>query len=1075
VTFTIDDKEVTAEAGQTVLQAARSLGVYIPTLCFHPGMEPEGSCRLCLVEVEAMGRRRLATSCGYPVAEGIKVYTETEKVIESRKVVAELLLARCSENRQVIELCAKLGVTETSLAKAKHDCLLCGLCVQMCHQKMKVGAIGFSGRGYERKVGTPYDRLSEVCITCGACEFICPTGAITAKMNSGRDPIVHGKEFDQQLAVRGNIDISFPSAVPLLPSIDRENCIHFQVGNDACKVCQSVCPAGAIDFEQQDSESEMEVGAVILCPGLDRYDPRVRGELGFGRWPNVVTSLQFERILSASGPFQGTVQRPSDGHHPKKVAWIQCVGSRDQHNANPWCSSVCCMYATKQAVIAKEHDKNISPTILYMEMRAFGKDFDKYVDRAKNEYGVRYQRAMISAIREEAGTGNLVIRYAEEDGKLIDETFDLVVLSVGLEPQADVKELAEIAGIELNQHLFPRTSPLAPVDTSRPGIYVSGSFQGPKDIPETVMQGSAVAGRAMALLAEARGTETVPKVLPPERDVAGEDPRLGVFVCNCGINIAGQIDTKAVVAAVKSEPNVEHCENLLYACSQDSQEKIKQLVRDKKLNRILVASCTPRTHTPLFQETIRDAGLNQYLFELADIREQCSWCHMGQRPAATSKAEQIVKMNLAKVRLLEPITTESVPVTHAALVIGGGVAGMTAALSLADQGFETHLVEREAELGGLARRVRRTLEGNDVRAFVTGLIERTRNHPNVVVHLGATVKNTDGFVGNFETTLQNGDTFKHGAIVVATGGVEYTPTEYLYGQSGQVLTQRELEERLAQGDFPAGNTVAMIQCVGSREEPNNYCSRVCCQDAVKNAIALKERDPATRVAIFYRDIRTYGLREDYYQQARELGVLFVRYEPARKPRVGINGPYIRIETHDFLLDREIGLNADLLVLSTGLRPHPTTEETGKLYKITRNPDGYFLEAHVKLRPVDFPSEGLFLCGLAHAPKNLDETVSQAQAAAGRAGVVLAHDRLTVSGIIAKHDRDICMSCLSCFRVCPFGSPFIDEDGRVSHNEVKCMGCGICAGICPAKAFQVNSFRDDQIVAMIDAATEINCR
>jgi heterodisulfide reductase subunit A len=800
----------------------------------------------------------------------------------------------------------------------------------------------------------------------------------------------------------------------------------------------------------------------------------VRQELGFGRWPNVVTSLQFERILSASGPFKGKVTRPGDGKHPEKIAWIQCVGSRDNHNANPWCSSVCCMYATKQSVIAREHDQRIKPTIFYMEMRAFGKDFDKYVDRAKHEYGVRYQRAMISQVREEAGTGNLVMRYANEDGTLVDETFDLVVLSVGLEPHSDAAELAKIMDVELNQYKFAATTQFTPVDTSREGVYVTGTFQGPKDIPETVAQGSAVAGRAMSLLAEARGTEVIEKELPPEKDVKGEAVRMGVFVCNCGINISQTVDVKKVVNEIKQLPGVAHAEDLLYSCSQDSQEKIKQLVKDKDLNRVLVASCTPRTHTPLFQETIRDAGLNKYLFELADIREQCSWCHMGQREAATKKAIKIVKMNIGKVAKLEAVQTESVNVTPAALVIGGGVAGMTVALSLADQGYQVHLVEREPELGGLARNLYHTLDKSDVQAFVREQVTRVEAHPRITAHKGVEVKHTDGFVGNFKTTLTDGKSFDHGAVIIATGGIEYKPTEYLYGQDERVLTQRELEARLEKGPAGAGERYVMIQCVGSREEPNNYCSRVCCQDAVKNAIAIKEGRPDAQVAVIYRDIRTYGLREDYYKKARDLGVLFVRYEPDKKPVVEAGDGKLRVTTHDFMLGREIAIPADYVVLSVGFRPHPTTDKVGEMYKLTRNADGYFLEAHPKLRPVDFPSEGVFLAGLAHAPKNLDETVSQALAAAGRAGVLLSHERLGVSGIISKHNREVCMSCLSCLRLCPYGSPYIDEDGKISHNEVKCMGCGICAGVCPAKAFQVNYFKDEQILAMVDAATERDC-
>ncbi|PIP37407.1 MAG: heterodisulfide reductase [Desulfobacterales bacterium CG23_combo_of_CG06-09_8_20_14_all_52_9] len=894
-----------------------------------------------------------------------------------------------------------------------------------------------------------------LCTGCGTCEEKCPK-----KVTS---------EYEQGLTVRKAIYSLFPQALPNTRVIDRDNCIYFQKGK--CRACEKFCTAKAIKFDDTDKEFEIRVGAIILSPGLDRYNPRVRQELGFERWPNVVTSLQFERILSASGPYRGEVKRPGDGKHPKKVAWIQCVGSRDSHNANPWCSSVCCMYATKQAIIAKEHDGRIDPTIFYMEMRAFGKDFDKYVDRAKKEFGVTYRRAMVSAVREEPGTGNLLLRFAQENGVLKDELFDLVVLSIGFQPHTDAEAFAKIFGIEPNKYRFAKTTHFNPVDTSRPGVYVTGIYQGPKDIPETVMQGSAVAARAMALLGEARGTEIKVKELPPERDVKEEEPRIGLFVCHCGINIAQTVDVKKVAEVGASLPGVAHSESMLYACAQDSQDKIKKLVKEKNLNRVVVASCTPRTHEPLFQDTIRDAGLNKYLFELADIREQCSWCHMGQREVATKKAMDIVRMNVAKARLLQPVETGSVGVTPAALIIGGGIAGMVTALSLADQGYHAHVVEKENELGGLIKNLYRTLDGSNVQPYLKDTVSRVTAHPNIIIHLGTEVQKTDGFVGNFKTTLSNGEGFDHGAIVIATGGVEYQPTEYHFGENERVITQRELEKRLAMAGPRSRERYVMIQCVGSREEPHNYCSRICCQDAVKNAITIKEKAPDAQVIILYRDIRTYGLREDYYKKARDLGVLFMLYKEDKKPVVEKKGYGLSVKAFDYLLGKEIAMEADYVVLSTGLRPHPTSEKVGVMYKLTRNTDGYFLEAHVKLRPVDFPSEGIFIAGLAHAPKNLDETISQAQAAAGRAGVLLSHERLGVSGIISKHNRDLCMSCLTCFRLCPFGSPFIDTDGKVSHNEVKCVGCGICASVCPMKAFQVNNFRDDQIVAMIDALTE----
>jgi heterodisulfide reductase subunit A len=498
---------------------------------------------------------------------------------------------------------------------------------------------------------------------------------------------------------------------------------------------------------------------------------------------------------------------------------------------------------------------------------------------------------------------------------------------------------------------------------------------------------------------------------------------------------------------------------------------LKSLVRDKNLNRVLVASCTPRTHSPLFQETIRDAGLNKYLFELADIREQCSWCHMGQKEKATEKAIKIVKMNLAKVTNLKQVATESVGVTPVALVIGGGIAGMTVAIAIADQGYQTHLVEKEDSLGGLIKGLCRTAGISDVQGLLKDRIVTVQAHPKITVHTGVEVKSTDGFVGNFRTMLTDGTQFDHGVVIVAIGGKEYLPTEYLYGENDRVLTQRELEHRLEDGRVLPGESYVMIQCVGSREEPHNYCSGICCQDAIKNAIAIKERDPNSPVIILYRDMRTYGLREVYYKKARDLGVLFIHYEREKKPKVVAAGQKFLVNAFDAVLGEEVAFETDYLVLSTGLRPHPDAGSIGHIYKLALNQDGYFLEAHVKLRPVDFPSEGIFLCGLAHSPKNLDETIGQALAAAGRAGVVLSHEHLGASGIISKHNRDICMSCLTCLRLCPFDSPYIGEDGKIGHNEVKCTGCGICASVCPAKAFQVNYFRDDQIVPMIDALTE----
>ncbi len=823
----------------------------------------------------------------------------------------------------------------------------------------------------------------------------------------------------------------------------------------------------------RDKQFEVKVGSIVLTPGLKTYQPEIRQELGYGKYKNIVTSLQFERLLSASGPCSGTVARPSDGGHPKRLAWVQCVGSRNAHNANPWCSSVCCMYAAKQSIIAKEHDKDVQSTVFYMELRAFGKDFDKYIDKAKKDAGVIYKRAMISEIIEDPKTGNLLIHSVGEDGKTVHEEFDMVILSIGFEPRSDAAEFSKIFGIDTDTYGFAQTSKLRPVETSRPGVYVAGTYQGPKDIPETVIQGSGAAAEAMALLGDRRGTEVTKVVLPDERDITAEEPRVGVIVCHCGTNIAGTVDVKRVAEAASKEPGVAHAETIIYACAPDGQQKIRDLIKEKGLNRVVVASCTPRTHSPLFQDTIREVGLNKFLFELADIREQCSWCHMHDNENATRKAIEIVNMIVAKTKRLLPVTSASVGVTHDALIIGGGIAGMTSALSLVDQGYGVHLVERSESLGGLLQKVRTNLEGDDVQAFLADTIKKVESNPAITVHLSTTVDKMDGFVGNFVTTLTNKETINHGAVLIASGGAEYSPDEYGYKDSEKIITQRELETLLAEKGPDNRSTYVMIQCVGSREEPNNYCSRICCQDALKNSIAIKEKAPDAQVVVIYRDMRSYGLKEEYYSKARDLGVLFFLYTPEEKPQVEPMGDKVRVTLTSKVLGREMAIDADHVILSTGLRPQPDGDEFAKKFKLTCNIDGFLMEAHVKLRPVDFPSEGFFLAGLAHAPKNLEETVSQALAAAGRTGALLSQDSLTVSGVISKHNRDICMSCLACVKKCPFGAPFIDTDGRVSHNEVKCTGCGICAGVCPAKAYQVNYFRDDQLLAMIDSVTELH--
>jgi heterodisulfide reductase subunit A-like polyferredoxin len=837
-----------------------------------------------------------------------------------------------------------------------------------------------------------------------------------------------------------------------------------------CMQCVAACTAGAIVHDMIPEEITLQVGAVLLAPGFEPFDPAQRGEYGYGRYRNVVTSLEFERILSASGPYQGHVLRPSDRAEPKRVAWIQCVGSRDSQIGNDYCSGVCCMYAIKEAIMAVDHVPGLEATIFYNDIRAYGKGFEAYYEGAKKNYGVRFRRGIISSVKEQQRTKNLLLTYVSESGEVSKEEFDLVVLSVGLRPSATTARLAETVGVERNGFGFCSTEPLVPGRTSKEGIFVAGAFSAPMDIPETVMTASGAAALAAEALHEVRGTRVREKTYPPERDSSGEEPRVGVFICRCGTNIARVVGVSDVVEYARSLPHVVHVEENLYTCSTDTQNKIAATIREQNLNRVVVASCTPRTHEPLFQETLREAGLNKHLFEMANIRDQCSWVHFSHPRQATFKAKDLVRMAVARAATLRPFEDIRLEVDQRAMVVGAGVAGMTAALSLADQGFEVALVEREAEPGGIARRLRHTLQGVDPQALLADLTRRTKEHPLVRLYTGATLEDFSGHVGKFKAKLrQNGRMVEvgGGAVIVATGGIPYEPTEYGHGTTAAVVTQLELEQKLADPAFARSlREVVMIQCVGSREEGHPYCSRVCCGGAVKNALAIKQANPAARVFVLFRDIRTYGFDEVHYRRAREAGVIFVRFDPERKPQVSTEGG-LRVLVDDDVLGRPLELKPDLLVLSAGIRPHPEAEAISRALKVPLNADGFFLEAHMKLRPLDFGSEGIFLAGLAHAPKSLAESISQARGAAARAATILARPVLERSGIVSEVDQARCAACLTCVRLCPYDVPTITEDGVAYIEPASCQGCGVCAAACPRKAIVTRDYHDEQIVAKVD--------
>ena len=906
----------------------------------------------------------------------------------------------------------------------------------------------------------------DLCIGCRECHHYCP--------------VKIPDEFNQGLATQKSLFIPFGQSVPNVSTIDEESCLFFQ---GKCKSCVPICQNNAIDLYQTEQKIEVEVGAIILAPGYDVFDPKLRADYGYGKLQNVITSLEYERIICAAGPYTGDLQRPSDNKHPKNIAWLQCVGSRQvTPGGNSYCSAVCCMYATKQVILAKEHDGDIETTVFHNDIRAYGKDFERYYNRAKSLPGVRYIRSYVSIGREIPESKNVTIKYSVEGEGVKEEEFDLVVLSVGMTASPSAEKLAAKLSIDLNEHRFCKTDDLTPIETNRPGVFVSGSFQGPMDIPESVMTASGAAALCGQLLAEQRGQLAQERVYPPERDVSQEEPRIGVFACHCGSNIASVVDIPALVEYAKGLGNVVYVGEDLYSCSSDTAQSISETIREKGINRVIVAACTPRTHEPIFQDTLREAGINKYLFVMANIREHCSWVHSREKDKATQKAKDITRMAVARAISQQPLEEFEVPVTKKGLVVGGGLAGMVSALSLAEQGFEVYLAEKDANLGGVARRIHHTLDGMDVTAYLDNLIQRVNQHPLIQVATNSTIIGTSGFVGNFSTKIMSRDKveeIEHGTTIIATGSEEYKPTEYLYGKDERVVTLLELEELIAKGDTRIldAQSLVIIQCVGCRQDNRPYCSRICCGQAIKCALKLKEVKPEMDIYILYRDMMTYGFREDYYREAADKDIKFIRYEPEDKPQVEVvevnNQPILRVTVTDPILGQKVAIDTSTLALAAAVVPLATNKEISQQFKIPINQDGFFLEAHVKLRPVDFTVDGIFLCGMAHYPKHIAETISQAYAAAGRAATVLSQDKLASTGTVCEVDESQCIGCGICEQVCPFKAIVMQEtagDGlKANVFPVVCKACGICNVKCPTGAISLRHFNDEQISTQIDAA------
>ena len=905
---------------------------------------------------------------------------------------------------------------------------------------------------------------TDKCTGCGACAEVCP--------------VKIADEFNQGLGKRKAAYKQYAQAFPNAYAIDEKNCLYQAkgkpIGKDVCRKCEKACQAGAIQHDMEPQTLEVEVGSIILSSGFKVFDASSLDYYGYGKIKNVVSSLEFERILSASGPFDGHLVRPSDHKEPKRVAWIQCVGSRNCKIGKSYCSAVCCMYAIKEAVIAKEHSQHgeLDATIFYMDMRTHGKDFEKYYDRAKNQYSVNFVRSRIyEVVQAEDGSGNVVIRYATEDGRIETDEFELVVLSVGLEPNASSKELTKALGLKVNSYGFVELAELSGVNTSLPGVFVAGALSGPRDIPETVMQASAAAGAAATLLADVRGTLVQEKEYPAEKPVEGEIIRTGVFVCHCGTNISSVVDVPAVVEYAKTLPTVVVATEKIYACAQDAQASIKEIIQENNLNRVVISSCSPRTHEPLFQETLREAGLNAHLFDMANIRDQCSWVHKDEPEKATEKAKELTKMAIVRASLQQPVQPVFMDMNHDALVIGGGVVGMTSALSLAGQGYQVHLVEKSDRLGGNAHRLSRGFRGENIPELIANLSGEIMNNPRIKVHFSTQIKDVSGFIGNFVTVLDNGEEIRHGAAVIAIGGREYEPQEYLYGQNPRIMTNLALDENFASNSelVSGANNFVFIQCVGSRCDENPYCSRVCCTKSVKMALRIKDNNPKANVYILYRDMRTYSYFEEDYERARRQGVIFVRYSVDDKPVVRQDGDKLTVTVTDHVLGRPIEIDADIVSLAAAVIAPEDGLQLSKWFKVPLNPEKFFMESHMKLRPVDFSTDGVFMAGLAHGPKNLEENITQAKAAAGRAGTVLAQEQVQAEGLTAFVNKRNCTGCGACEQVCPAKAVAVDKVQRIAVvNEALCKGCGACASGCRCGAINIKGCTDEQIVAMLNS-------
>ncbi|MBD3227114.1 MAG: FAD-dependent oxidoreductase [Candidatus Lokiarchaeota archaeon] len=893
-------------------------------------------------------------------------------------------------------------------------------------------------------------------------------------------PVLVDSEYNSNLCKRHAIYMDFPQQVPMVATIDKEHCIN-------CKMCVQTCTSEAINHEMEPKDQILHAGAVILALGADEFDPSIKEEYGYGIYENVITSLTFERLTHPTGPVSAKIIRPSDGKRPKKIIMVNCVGARDLQIDKEYCNKICCMFSLKNARNMKMHEPDAEVYICYIDIRAAGKLFEHYYRTTKEQYGVNFIRGRVAEILEDPETKNLLVRVNDtlNDEVIELEDVELVVLNCSVEESKDSIELLNRLNIEIDEtdNFIKEKHPnLDSILTNVPGIFAIGIAHGPRDGTDSIAEAKAAASASTSLL-------SLPGYKEKKRDlkdVEGKEPRIGVFVCHCGGVISDTVDSKRVAEEVRDLQNVVYSTDYLFMCSKPGQELIKENIKEKNLNRIVVASCSPVSHESTFRECVEEVGLSRFYFTgPINIREHIAMVHRDNPDLATEKAIEMVKGEIARARYLDNVPLRKIDLESSILIVGGGVSGISAALDLAAKGFDIIIIERNKKIGGRLNKLYKTfpkkISADDL---LDELKSRLDKFDNITIYTSAEIEELDGYIGNYsiKVRLKEQDNkemeINAGTILVMIGTKEWEPPRgyYKYGELDNVLTSIEFEEKLKNKSFKKGDRFVFIQCAGSRagkdEIGNSYCSRVCCNFSIMNSIILREEIPDSEVYVLYKEyIRAFGrYMEENYNSSQLIGVNYVRWDPPNAPTIRKyeRSDEIEVKVYDSLLRKELNLKTDYVVLSVGQEAPEGIEKVCRILGLTRSEDGFVEELHLKFHPVETKVPGIYTS--ATFPKDIADTIALARGAASMSGITQRGVELEM--IVSDVDLDECVGCGICEAVCPYEAISMKDLSPykiVSEtDEIKCQGCGICVASCPVGARDLRWWKDIQILSQIDA-------